>query len=120
MIRRFVHMGTTNRRGTFSRAIAGVCIVLWMAGSISTLYGSLSPQSKTPHCPQSHSGSAQHTSGSCVWHCDSIDTQSFSGRSWRPSITPAGFLSGNPISTLRITIINGGITTRGPPQFLLP
>ena len=87
MISTFLQMRTENRRAGFSRAIAGLCVVLWLAGSVSTLYGSLTPQWTTLHCPQSHSNSAQHTHGSCAWHCDSIDSQSFSGRSWRPSIT---------------------------------
>ena len=116
MIGTFLQMWTASRRGKFSRAIASVCVVLWMAGSVSTLYGSLTPQWTTPHCPQSHSNSAHHTHGSCAWHCDGIDTQSSSGRSWRPSIVPTGFLFGHLGATSSATILNGGITSRGPPR----
>jgi hypothetical protein len=115
MISTFLQMRAENRRGTFSRAIACVCVSLWLAGSVSALYGSLTPQGTTPHCPQSHSNSAHHTHGSCAWHCDSIDTPSSSGRSWRPSITPTGFLSGDLSATSYATALNGGITGRGPP-----
>ena len=117
MISMFLQMRAENWRGKFSRAIAGVCIVLWMAGSVSTLYGSLTPQWTTPHCPQSHSNAAHHTHGTCAWHCDSIDTPSSSGRSWRPSNIPTGFLSGDLSATSYATVLNGGITSRGPPPF---
>ena len=116
MISMFLQVRAENRRGTFSRAIACVCVSLWLAGSVSTLYGSRTPQWTTPHCPQSHSNSAQHTHGSCAWHCAGIDTPSSSGRSWGPSSTPTGFVCWHPSATLHATILNGGITTRGPPR----
>lgn len=109
-------MWTASWRGKFCRAIASVCVVLWLAGSVSTLYGSLTPQWTTPHCPQSHSNSTHHTHGSCAWHCDGIDTQFSSGRSWGPSIAPTGFLSGYLSAKLCAAILNGGMATRGPPQ----
>ena len=116
MIGTFLQLWTESRRGRLSRAIAGVCVVLWVAGSVSTLYGSLTPQWTTPHCPQSHSNSAHHTHGSCAWHCDGIETQSSSGRSWGPSIAPTRFVFGHHSATLHATTLNGVITTRGPPQ----
>ena len=116
MIGKFLQMWTENRRARCFRAIAGVCIVLWVAGSVSVVYGSLAPQWTTPHCPQSHSNAAHHTNGSCAWHCDGIDAQSSSGRSWRASVTPAGFLSGHLSPTVSETILNGGTATRGPPR----
>jgi hypothetical protein len=116
MVTMFSQIWAKTKRGQSSRAIAGLCVVLWLAGSASTLYGSLAPQWTTPHCPQSHSSAAQHGHGSCVWHCDSIETQSASGRSWRPSLTPAGFLSGQHSATSDATDIHGGVTGRGPPQ----
>jgi hypothetical protein len=120
MIIRFLQMWTANRRARLSRAIAGVCVVLCMAGAVSTLYGGLAPQWTTPHCPQSHSTSAHHPHGSCVWHCDGIDTQFSSGRSWRPSITATGFLSGHLSGTLYAPILNGGHHPRtASVQFLL-
>lgn len=119
MIGAFLQMWTANRRGTFSRAIAGVCVVLWIAGSVSTLYGSLTPQWTTPHCPQGQAHSGQHSHSHCVWHCDGIDTQSSSGRSWRPSMTPTRFVSGHLSATSYATSLNGGVTTRGPPQLPL-
>ena len=78
MIGAFLEMWTASRRGRLSRAIAGVCVALWVTGSVSMLHGSLTPQWTTAHCPQSHSNSAQHTHGSCAWHCDGIESQSSS------------------------------------------
>jgi hypothetical protein len=116
MIGMFLQIWTASRRGRFSRAIAGVCVALWVAGSVSTLYGSLTPQWTTPHCPQSHSNSAHHTHGSCAWHCDGIETQSSTGRSWGPSITPTGYLFGDSTVTICTAILQGGKAIRGPPQ----
>ena len=116
MIDVFLQKWTESRRARFSRAIAGVCVVLWLAGSVSTLYGSRTPQWTTPHCPQSHPNNAQHTHGSCAWHCDGIDTPSSPGRSWGPPIIPTGFLSGHLSATSHATVLNGGVTSRGPPS----
>ena len=116
MVRTFFQMRTETRRGQFSRVIAGLSVALWLAGSVSTLYGSLTPQWTTPHCPQSHSSAAQHSHGSCAWHCDNIDNPSSSGRSWRPSVTPTEFLSWHLSATSHATDLTGGITTRGPPR----
>jgi len=116
MIGTFLQMWTASRRDRLSRAIAGVCVALWMAGSISTLYGSITPQRTTPHCPQSQSNSAQHTHGSCAWHCDGIETQSSSARSWGPSIAPTGYLFGDSTATVCTTILEGGKAIRGPPH----
>ena len=116
MIDVFLQKWTESRRARFSRAIAGVCVALWVTGSVSMLYGNLAPQWTTPHCPQSHSHSTQPMYGACAWHCASIDTPSSSGRSWGPSSTPTGFVCWHPSATLHATILNGGITTRGPPR----
>lgn len=114
-----LQMWTESRRGRLSRAIAGVCVALWVAGSVSMLYGSRTPQWTTPHCPQSHSNSAQHTHGSCAWHCDGIETPSASGRSWGPSIVPTGFLLGDFAATKYTAILDGGKAIRGPPHFIV-
>ncbi len=116
MIGAFLQMWTEGRRGRLSRAIAAVCVVLWVAGSVSTLYGSFAPQWTTPHCPQSHSNSTQHTHGSCAWHCDGIETQAPSGRSWGPSIAPTGYLFGDSTYTICNAILQGGKVIRGPPH----
>jgi hypothetical protein len=115
MIGTFSQMWAASQRDTFSPAIAGFCAVLWVAGSVSTLYGSLSPQWTMPHCPQSHSTTAHRTHGACAWHCDGIDSQSALGRSWRPSIGPTEFFFWHLSAISYTTILNGGITTRGPP-----
>ena|SRR6185295_14792443 len=115
MIGTFSQMWTENRRAGVSRAIAGICMVLWMAGSVSTLYGSVAPQWTTPHCPQSHSNGAQHTQGSCAWHCDGIETQASSGRPWGPFIVPTGFLLGHSTNTIGTAILQDGKAIRGPP-----
>lgn len=109
-----------NRQARFSHAVAGVCVALWLAGSVSTLYGSLTPQWTTPHCPQSHSHSAQHTHGSCASHCDGIETQSSSDRSWGPSIAPPWYLLGNSTVTICTVILQGGKAIRGPPHSMSP
>lgn len=119
MISTFLQMRAENRRAGFSRAIAGLCVALWLAGSVSTLYGSLTPQWTTPHCPQPHSNSAQHTHGSCAWHCDGIETQAPSGQSWRPSIAPTGYLFGDSTVTICSAILQDGKVIRGPPYPIL-
>src|SRR5580765_730282 len=105
-------------RSRFARAMAGACVLLWMVESVSTLYGSLTPQWTTPHCPQSHSNSAQHTHGSCAWHCDGIETQSSSARSWGPSIAPTGYLFGDSSVTVCTAILQDGKVIRGPPHLV--
>jgi len=120
MIGMFLQMWTASRRGIFSRAIAGICVVLWVAGSVSTLYGSLTPQWTTPHCPQGQAHSGQHSHSYCAWHCDGIDTQASPGRPWGPSIDPTGFVSSHSSATLCSAILNGGPPTRGPPQPISP
>ena len=119
MITRFLQMWTTNRRARLSRAIASACVVLWIAGSVSTLYGGLAPQWTTPHCPQSHSNAAHHLHGSCAWHCDSLDSQSSFGRSWRPFIAPTRFVSGHLRARSCAPTLNGGLITRGPPHSIV-
>jgi hypothetical protein len=117
MVRTFFQMWAETRRGQFPRAIAGVCVVLWLVGSVSTLYGSLTPQWTTPHCPQPHSTGTHHnTHGSCAWHCDSIDNPSLSGRSWKPSVTQTELLSWYLGATANDALITGGVTGRGPPR----
>ncbi len=104
---------TESRRGKFFRACVGVCVALWVAGSVSPLYGSLPSKS---HCPQSNSSSAHHTQGSCASHCDGIETPSSSGRTWEASIAPTGFVSGELGNGLYAAILNGGMAARGPPH----
>jgi len=116
MIDAFLQIWTASRRGKLSRAVACVCVALWVSGSVSMLYGSLTPQWTTPHCPQSHSNSAHHTHSSCAWHCDGIETQSTSGRSWGPSIAPTGYLFGDSTDTICTAILQGGKVIRGPPH----
>lgn len=117
MIGMFLQMWTEDRRARCFRAIAGLCVALWVVGSISVVYGSLAPQWTTPHCPQGQTHSGQQSHSHCVWHCDGIDTPSSSGRSWRPAITPTGFLHGDFTATIiGAAILQGGMAIRGPPQ----
>jgi hypothetical protein len=60
MISKFLQMGVINRRARLARAIAGVCVVLWVAGSISTLYGCLAPNGRCP-IARSLSRTTRHT-----------------------------------------------------------
>src|SRR5262245_3472686 len=96
-------------------AIACVCVLLWIVGSFSTLYGDLAPHSRTPHCPPQSHANATH---SCAWHCDGVESSSSSGRSCGPSIAPTGFVSRHPSPISYATNLNRGITTRGPPHFM--
>ena len=116
MIGTFLQMWAKSPQAGFSRGVASVCVALWLAGSVSTLYGSLTPQWMTPHCPQAHSNSAQHGHGSCVWHCDGVDSPSSSGRSWRPSVAQIGFHSWHLGGSSYASNFNGGTTNRGPPR----
>jgi hypothetical protein len=110
---------TKRRRARVSRAIAGVCVVLWLAGSVSTLYGSLTPQWTTPHCPQSHSHSTQPMHGACAWHCAGIDTHSDSSRPWASAMTQSGFAGRSLSVSLDSAIVHGWMSPRGPPIFML-
>ena len=117
MIDVFLQKWTERRRARFSRMIAGLCVALWLTGSVSMLYGNLAPQWTVPHCPQSHSHSTQSTHGACAWYCAGIDTQSDSCRPWAPALTPTGF-AGRLLSTsFDIAIVDGWMFPRGPPLF---
>jgi hypothetical protein len=109
-----------NHQGSLSRAIAGVCLVLWVAGSVSLVYGSLTPQWTTPHCPQgqAHGGHQQHNH--CTWHCDGIDAQAAADRSGGGCAAPTGFVSGHFTAIPRVAVLGAEIVPRGPPQFLVP
>jgi len=117
MIDLFLQKWTESRRARFSRAIAGVCVVFWLAGSVSTLHGSLTPQWTIPHCPQSHSHSAQPTHGACAWHCASIDTHSDSSRPWASALTQTGFAGRSLIASFGVAMAHGWMSPRGPPIF---
>ena len=117
MIDVFLQTWKETRRARFSRTIAGLCVALWLTGSVSMLYGNLAPQWTVPHCPQSHSHSTQSTHGACAWYCAGIDTQSDSCRPWAPALTPTGF-AGRLLSTsFDIAIVDGWMFPRGPPLF---
>jgi hypothetical protein len=117
MIDLFLQKWTESRRARFSRAIAGICVALWLTGSVSMLYGNIAPQWTTPHCPQSHSHSTQPTHGACAWYCASIDTHSDSCRPWSSALTQAGFSGRSLSASFDITVFNGWMSPRGPPNF---
>jgi hypothetical protein len=118
MIDVFLQKWTEGGRARFSRTIAGVCVALWVTGSVSMLYGSLTPQWTTPHCPQSHSHSTQPMHGACAWYCASIDTHSDSSRPWASAQTQAGFAGRSLSASLDIAIVYGWMSPRGPPIFM--
>jgi hypothetical protein len=60
--------------------LAGFFVLLWVAGSVSAVYGSVAPQWTTPHCPQGASHHTQHSQSHCAWHCDGVDAQTTGGR----------------------------------------
>lgn len=96
--------------------LAGLCALLWIAGSVSAAYGSLTPQWTTPHCPQGASHHTQHTQSHCVWHCDGVDAQATGGRlpgsqaDLSIGLTPSG---GRLFQT---TVHCSGSIPRGPPS----
>ena len=118
MIDLFLQKWTERRRARFSRAIACVCVVLWLAESVSTLHGNLTPQWTIPHCPQSHSHGAQPAHGACAWYCAGIDTQSDSCRPWASALTQAGFAGRSLIASFGVAIVHGWMSPRGPPIFM--
>jgi hypothetical protein len=103
----------------FARATACVCILLWVVGSVSLVYGSLTPQWTTPHCPQGQANSGQHSHSHCVWHCDGVDEQVATGRSGGSSATPNGYVSGHLGAIPLVAVLSAGIVPRGPPQLLV-
>ncbi len=118
MIDVFLQKWTESRRARFSRTIAGVCVALWLTGSVSMLYGSLTPQWTTPHCPQSHSHSTQPMHGACAWYCASIDTQSDSSRPCASALTQTGFAGRSLSASFDFAIVDGRMPSRGPPIFM--
>lgn len=99
----------------FARSTAGVCVLLWMLGSVSSLYGSLMVQRTTSHCPQEPSHLPQHGQKHCVWHCDGIDAQAATGRNPSSSADPAGHRVNAGILSLQTIAYQTGPTPRGPP-----
>jgi len=102
-------------QGAVVRALAGVCALLWVVGSVSAAYGSLTPQWTTPHCPQGTSHHAQHSQSYCVWHCDGIDAQATGGRVPGSQADPSSFLSCAAGRSLQTVAHRSGAIPRGPP-----
>jgi hypothetical protein len=102
-------------QGAVGRALAGLCALLWVAGSVSAAYGSLTPQWTTPHCPQGTSHHAQHSQNHCVWHCDGVDTQATGGRVPGSLAAPSSFLSFAAGRSLQTVVHRLGAIPRGPP-----
>lgn len=102
--------------GTVARTLAGLCALLWVAGSVSAAYGSLMSQWTTSHCPEGTSHHTQHSQSHCVWHCDGIDAQATGGRlpgsQADPSIGPAS--SGGRV--FQTVPHRSGSIPRGPPS----
>jgi hypothetical protein len=115
MISTFLQMRTENRRAGFSRAIAGLCVVLWLAGSVSTLYGSLTPQWTTPHCPQGQANSGQQNHSHCVWHCGGIDVQAATSRNPGNVADPAGYQTQAGVLSPKTLAYRMESVPRGPP-----
>ena len=97
------------------RAMVGVCVLLWLLGSVSSLYGSLSPQWTMPHCPQGTSHLPQHNQNHCLWHCVGIDAQAAAGRNPISSAEPTGASVSAGILPFRTIVYRTGVAPRGPP-----
>ena len=115
MIGTFSQVWTVGHRITFYRAVAGICAVLWVAGSVSTLYGDLTPQWTMPHCPQGQANTGQHSHSHCVWHCDGIDTQAVTGKRAGISVDLTGTIEDTRIELPCTAVAWVVIGPRGPP-----
>lgn len=117
MFGQLVQMRSMNGRVRGVRAIAVICVGLWLAGSVTVTQGTLAPQSAAPHCPEGQTQSSQHSHNHCAWHCDGIDTPISTGRSGSSSPAPAGYLIGSFAQTPLSIALSAGMAPRGPPQF---
>ncbi|MBI5317130.1 MAG: hypothetical protein HZB34_14290 [Nitrospirae bacterium] len=104
-----------SRRGKFPRAIACLCVLLWIVGSFSTLYSSLTPQWTTPHCPQGQTPSGQQNHSHCVWHCGGIDAQAATGRNPGNVADPAGYQTQAGVLSPKTLAYRMESVPRGPP-----
>jgi hypothetical protein len=102
-------------QGAATRALAGLCALLWVAGSVSAAYGSLTPQWTQPHCPQGPSHHAQHSQSHCVWHCDGIDAQTSTGRTPGSQADPSVYLANTGGRSFQTLAHRSGTIPRGPP-----
>jgi len=103
-------------QGAVVRALSGLCALLWVVGSVSAAYGSLTPQWTMPHCPQGHSHHTQHSQDHCIWHCDGIDAHGLTGKSAGAPVAPAGFLASAPMLHPQASTIRDAVAPRGPPS----
>ncbi|UVT15411.1 MAG: hypothetical protein H8K04_16610 [Nitrospira sp.] len=108
-------MWRVRHRARFIRALAGCCVALWLAGSLSVTQGNLSAQWTTPHCPQGQTPNAQHGHSHCVWHCGGIDVQGTSGRGGASVDAPIGRVWNLGADTLLVGMFHAEIVPRGPP-----
>jgi hypothetical protein len=95
--------------------MAGVCVLLWLLGSDSSLYGSLMVQGATPHCPEQTSHLPQHNQNHCLWHCVGIDAQAAAGRNPISSADPAGQQVNAGVLPFQTIVYRTGLAPRGPP-----
>lgn len=102
--------------GTVARALAGLCALLWVTGSVSAVYGSVAPQWTTPHCPQGASHHAQHSQSHCVWHCDGVDAQATGGRVPGSQADPSIGLAPSGGRFFQTVAHRSGSIPRGPPS----
>lgn len=119
MIGMFFQIQSGTRRGTVSRVIAGFCVGLWLAGSVTVTQGTLAPQWTAPHCPEGQTQGSPHSHNHCAWHCDGIDTSTSAGRSGSSSPAPIGYLVGALTHTPLSVVLCEGKAPRGPPQFAI-
>jgi hypothetical protein len=113
----FFQMQSGMRGGKVSRAIAVICVGLWLAGSVTVAQGTLAPQWTAPHCPEGQAQSSPHSHSHCAWHCDGIDTPIDTGRRGSSSPAPGGYFPGSFTRTPLSVALSAGMAPRGPPQF---
>lgn len=98
-----------------ARPVASLCVLLWMAGSLSVVYGSLGPHGSTSHCPQEQAH-PQNGQGHCFSHCHAIDSQASDVRSRCSLAILERFASADhrPFSIVRHP--DKAVVPRGPPR----
>ena len=118
MIGMFSQILRGRERSRLSRANAGVCVLFWVIGSLFTLYGSLTPEGSTVHCPHGQSNGSHHDHGHCAWHCVGVESQPASDRLLVVGRHPTALTCRNINATRPPVMTEGRSVPRGPPHLM--
>ncbi|HMS85792.1 MAG TPA: hypothetical protein PKD12_19280 [Nitrospira sp.] len=106
----------TKTRQHISRALTTCCVVLWLAGSLSTVQGNLLPQWSLPHCPSGQTQHGQESHSHCAWHCGGLDVQSGGGQGEVSTDTQVSRVWSLGDICIGDAACAGEFPPRGPPQ----